>query len=148
MNLARYPYFAKNNFQDYEFYSAGPNGLIKKAVRFTKINDEEPFFYNLAFGDVSNETDDIDDTIVSNNDDRDMVLATVAKTVIDFTNIHGNHYVFATGSTPVRTRLYQISISALWNEIDINFEVLGFRYARWEPFKRNVNYEAFLVKRK
>jgi hypothetical protein len=148
MNLERYPYFAKNDYHDFEFYSEGPNGRIKKAVRFLKIVDEDPAFYNLAFGDVSDETDAIDDSIVSNNNDRDMVLATVAKTVIDFTNIHGNHYVFATGSTPARTRLYQISISALLNEISKDFEVMGFKDSRWESFKKNVNYEAFLVKRK
>ncbi|SHN30493.1 DUF6934 family protein [Mucilaginibacter sp. OK098] len=148
MNLERYPYLVKNNFHDYEFYSEGPNGRIKKAVRFTKINDEEPIFYNLGFGDVSEKTDAIDDSIVSNNNDRDIVLATVAKTVIDFTNIHGNHYVFATGSTPARTRLNQISISGLFNEISIDFEVLGFKDGNWQPFKKNANYEAFLVKRK
>ena len=148
MNLERYPYLVKNDFQDYEFYSEGPNGRIKKAVRFTKITDEEPAFYNLGFGDVSEETDVIDDSIVSNNHDRDMVLATVAKTVIDFTSIHGNHYIFATGSTPARTRLYQMGIAGLWDEISLDFEVLGFRSGGWEPFARNVNYDAFLVKRK
>ena len=58
---------------DYEFYSEGPNGRIKKAVRFTRMTHEEPVFYNLGFGDVSQETDLIDDNIVSNNDDRDVV---------------------------------------------------------------------------
>jgi hypothetical protein len=148
MNLERYPYLAKNDFQDYEFYSDGPNGRIKKAVRFTKINDDEPVFYNLGFGDISEETDVIDDSIVSNNNDRDIVLGTVAKTIIDFTNIHGNHYIFATGSTRARTRLYQMGISRLWNEISIDFEVLGFKDGDWELFQKNVNYEAFLVKRK
>jgi hypothetical protein len=148
MNLERYPYFAKNDFLDYEFYSEGPKGRIKKAVRFTKINNIEPVFYNLGCGDVSDQTDTIDDSTISNNDDRDIVFATVAKTVIDFTNIHGNHYIFATGSTVARTRLYQMGLSKLWDEISIDFVVLGFRKGDWEPFQKNVNYESFLVKRK
>jgi hypothetical protein len=148
MNLERYDYFASNDFRDYEFYSEGPNGKIRKAVRFTKINKEEPVFYNLGFGDISEETDSIDDRIVSNNNDRDLVLATVAKTVVDFTNIYGNHYIFAIGSTPARTRLYQMGISKLWHEIKTDFEVLGFKNAVWSPFEKNVNYEAFLVRKK
>ncbi|HEY9197312.1 MAG TPA: hypothetical protein VIM77_13640 [Mucilaginibacter sp.] len=148
MNLDRYPYLIKNDHLDYEFYSEGPNGRIKKAVRFTRINDEEPIVYNLGFGDVSEETDAIDDNIVSNNNDRDIVLATVARTVVDFTNIYGNPYVFAMGSTAVRTRLYQIGISRLWDEINVDFEIYGFANDEWQPFQKNVNYDAFLVKRK
>jgi hypothetical protein len=148
MNLEHYTYFASNDFKDYEFYSEGPKGRIRKAIRFTKVNDEGYVFYNLGFGDISEEIDIIDVTIVSDNNDRDIVLATVAKAVIDFTNIHGNHYIFATGSTAVRTRLYQMSIAGLWDEIRMDFEVFGFKNGTWYPFEKNVNYEAFLVKRK
>jgi hypothetical protein len=147
MNLQRYAYFIKNNFHDYEFYSEGPNGRIKKAVRFTKMNYQPPYIYNLGFGDVSEVTDAIDDSVVSNNSDRDIVLATVAKTVLDFTDIYGDSYIFARGSTPVRTRLYQMSIAKLFDEIKIDFKVLGFRDNNWEDFQLNANYQAFLVKR-
>ena len=148
MNLQRYEYFVKNNFSDFEFFSEGPNGRIKKAVRFTKLTEEEPFLYNLGFGDVSETTGDIDDTARRNNNDRDMVLATVARTVIDFTNAHGNPYILAIGITPVRTRLYQMGISKLWSEISVDFIVQGYVDGNWRPFERDVNYEAFLVKRK
>jgi len=53
MNLEHYTYFASNDFKDCEFYSEGPKGRIRKAVRFTKISDEGPAFYNLGFGDIS-----------------------------------------------------------------------------------------------
>ena len=36
MNLERYPYNNSNDFQDYEFYSAGPKGRIKKIVMLQK----------------------------------------------------------------------------------------------------------------
>jgi hypothetical protein len=147
MNLDRYPYFASNNFRDYYFYSDGPNGLIKKGVRFSKMR-ESPVMYNLAFGDIGEGTDEIDDEVVSNNNDRNIVLATVANTIFDFTNTYGNHYIFATGSTPSRTRLYQIGIAALLDEISLNFNVYGFKDGLWRQFQKNTNYEAFLVKRK
>lgn len=34
MNLPRYNYFT-NDFQDYEFYSDGPKGKIKKLITFS-----------------------------------------------------------------------------------------------------------------
>lgn len=147
MNLERYVYFADNNYKNYEFYSIGPKGQIKKGVRFSKINDD-PVIYNLAFGDISAETDKIDDAVISNNHDRDLVLATVANTIFDFTNHYGNHYIYATGSTTSRTRLYQIGIAGLLTEINKDFEVYGFVNGKWQIFQKNVNYEAFLVKRK
>src|SRR5258707_3578641 len=125
MNLERYPYFASNNFRDYIFYSSGPKGHIKKGVRFSRMN-ENPIIYNLAFGDIGEGTDVMDDVVVSNNNDRNIVLATVAHTIFDFTNNYGNHYIFATGSTSSRTRLYQIGIASLWEEISQDFDVYGF----------------------
>nr|WP_243771921.1 hypothetical protein [Mucilaginibacter rubeus] len=50
-DLERYPYINSNDFQDYEFYSDGPKGWIKKIVMFTKIPNSAPPIYNLGFGD-------------------------------------------------------------------------------------------------
>lgn len=147
MDLERYPTFASTDYQDYEFYSEGPKGRVKKIVRYQKIN-EKPIVYNLAFGDEDEETGRINDTSVTNNSDRDMVLATVAGTIIDFTNYHGNHLIHAKGSTPARTRLYQMGIASIWEEVSTDFEVYGLREGEWEEFKRGINYEAFFVKRK
>jgi hypothetical protein len=148
MHLDCYQYLAKNDYYDYEFVSDGPKGKIRKAVRFTKVRDGNPGFYNLGFGDIDEISDTINDQVVTDNGDRDKVLATVALTVMDFTNIHGSHYIIAQGSSPSRTRLYQIGISRLWNEISADFDVFGFADNHWHAFQHNVNYEAFLVKRK
>jgi hypothetical protein len=104
--------------------------------------------FNLGFGDTVDDKGIIDDSIISNNADRDIVLATVANTIIDFTNHYGNHYIYATGSTSSRTRLYQIGITGLWEQISIDFDVYGLKDDNWHEFQKNVNYEAFLVKRK
>lgn len=90
MNLDRYVYFTNNDF--HEFYSEGPNGRIKKIVRFACIQEGSPSVYNLGFGDI-NMAGTVDDTAVSNNEDRDKVLATVASTIVDFCNRHKFLYV-------------------------------------------------------
>ena len=146
MNLPHYNYLT-NDFQDYEFYSEGPKGNIKKLVAFTKIQ-HEPLIYNLAFGDADPDTGLMNDQITSNNDDRDVVLATVANTINDFCDHYGNHFIYATGSTPVRTRLYQIGINGLLDEISTTFDVYGIIGDNVYPFEKNVNYNAFLIKRK
>ncbi|MGY4385355.1 hypothetical protein ACVWYN_002393 [Pedobacter sp. UYP24] len=146
MNLDRYPYFTNNDFQEYEFYSEGPKGKIKKIVLFQKAQDD-PIIYNLAFGDEDPRTSGLNDSVVSNNNDRNKVLATVASTINDFCDRHGNHYLYAKGSNEARTRLYQMSISALLEEISIDFEVNGILDGEAVKFEKNVKYEGFLIKR-
>jgi len=146
MNLDRYHFIIANDYRKYIFYSDGPRGVIKKVITYTRLSDT-PLTYNLAFGD-ENAAGVVDDAVVSDNQDRDMVLATVASTINLFCDRYGNHFIYAEGRTPVRTRLYQMSISRLWEEINENFQVLGFVNGDWEDFQHNVNYEAFLVKRK
>lgn len=145
MNLDHYSLFT-TDFQDYEFYSSGPKGKIKKVVRYRKIEDD-PITYNLAFGDET-KGGDINDTVITDNQDRDMVLASVVNTINTFCDHFGNHFIYAEGSTSVRTRLYQMGIARLWNEISTEFYVWGYRENSWHEFKINVNYEAFLAKRK
>jgi len=147
MNLDRYTCFTNNDFLDYEFFSEGPKGKVKKVVRFSKIEDD-PIVYNMGFGDEDPDTGEINDLAITNNEDRDLVLATVANTIIDFGNHYGNHYIYAKGSTPSRTRLYQMGIASLLEEIRMDFDIYGLKNENWHDFKKDVNYEAFLVKKK
>lgn len=148
MNLERYNYFT-NDYRAYEFYSEGPKGSIRKLVIFTKVPDTEPPIFNLAFGDAHPITGKLNDAVISNNENRDIVLATVANTIATFCDHYGNHYIYAEGSTPSRTRLYQMGIAALWNDISTDFDVYGLKDNEWQAFKPySINYEAFLVKRK
>ena len=78
MNLEHYSVFT-TDFQDYEFYSKGPRGRIKKVVRYRRI-ENDPVTYNLAFGD-ENDRGVVSDTVISDNQDKDMVLSTVANTI-------------------------------------------------------------------
>lgn len=78
----RYKYSINENFLDYEFNSEGPKGVIKKIARFTHITEN---VFNLAFGDLDEETGEISDMVVTNNSDSRKVLTTVAATLHDFT---------------------------------------------------------------
>ena len=146
MNLPHYEYLT-TDYSEYEFYSRGPKGNIKKLVIFAKIQ-EEPVIYNLAFGDADPETGLMNDSVTSNNEDREMVLATVANTINDFCNHYGDHFIYAKGSTPVRTRLYQMGINGIIDNISTDFTVYGIIEDVAYSFEKNVNYEAFLMKRK
>ncbi len=54
----------------------------------------------------------------------------------------------ATGSTNSRTRLYRIGITNNFETINRDFTVSGLRANAWEFFQKDVDYYAFLVKKK
>ncbi len=78
------------------------------------------------------------------------MLATVASTVYAFTEKYPTAFIFATGSTSVRTRLYRMGITNNIEEIKIDFVVYGLNLEtnEWYEFEAGEDYEAFLVKRK
>lgn len=148
MNKEQYPLITDSTHMTFEFESTGPRGSIKKGVKYTLMLAGEVTFYNLAFGDINEKTGDIDDFSTSNNADRDKVLATVAATVIAFTDQFPETAVHAEGSTQSRTRLYQMGIAANFEYIGKVFHIYGLLKGSWFPFEKNINYEAFIVQRK
>ncbi|MBX2922904.1 MAG: hypothetical protein KF746_11970 [Chitinophagaceae bacterium] len=148
MNLDRYSFTTNGSHLDFEFESEGPNGKIKKVVRFSPQNAHGKTYFNLGFGDVNPETGSVDDLSKSNNGDREKILATIAHIVLMFTEHFPDVVVYAQGSTPSRTRLYQIGIANNFNEIEQMLIVYGFADGGWRKFERGVNYDAFLVARK
>jgi hypothetical protein len=146
MNLPKYPLASSDKMMTFEFISEGPKGLIHKLVRFQPTNLKD--VYNLAFGDKDLTTGEIDDAVISNNEDSEKVLATVVATVYAFTDKYPDTWIYATGSTKSRTRLYRMGISKFLSEVYEDFEVLGERNNDWEVFQKDVEYESFLVKRK
>jgi hypothetical protein len=148
MNLERYKYSTNKSFLDFEFYSEGPKGKVKKIVRFSPQNANGITYFNLGFGDWNEEKKQVDDKIITNNRDREKILATVASTVLEFTRHFPDVMVYAKGSSSARTRLYQMGLVANWKEIEPLLHVYGFFESKWLPFEKNINYEAFLVLRK
>ncbi len=145
MKQESYNFVSDDSFRVYSFVSVGVNGSIQKLIKFSLM---EADIYNLALLDIDPLTDKHSDMVRSNNGDSQKVLVTVANAVMDFTDHYPNTWVFATGSTAARTRLYQIGIANNIQEIEQYFEVLGLSDSGWQSFKLGETYKAFLVKRK
>ncbi len=142
----RYELSTEKSLLAFKFVSKGPKGQITKLIRYTETSVKNT--YNLGFGDYDAETDDINDTVITNNGDSKKVLKTVAATVYSFTHHYPKAKVFAIGSTLARTRLYRIGISNNLTEISKDFIVLGLKDNEWHKFKSGEEYEAFLIERK
>jgi hypothetical protein len=132
---------------NFRFESVGQKGVIQKLVIFQKI-DENQDIYNLAFGDLDEKTNEIDDEIITNNGDSEKVLFTVASTIYIFTYKYPNARIVLEGSSKSRTRLYQIGISKFLDEIEEDFVVFGLIEKDWFLFEKNQKYEAFLIQKK
>ncbi|HEX5667601.1 MAG TPA: hypothetical protein VFX73_02295 [Chitinophagaceae bacterium] len=145
MNLQGYEVFADDEFENFEFLSIGRNGTIRKIVMLRSIGFN---IYNLAFGDMDEMTGGMNDKARSNNGDRNKVLATVAEIVIDFLANHPGATILAIGATPSRSRLYQIGLNILWQDIQNIYFIEGYVNGEWEYFNPTKNYEAFTIKTK
>jgi len=145
MKLPKYPLASDIDLTTFEFVSEGPKGLIRKLVQFTPTNLKGLFI--LAFGNKDHLTGDINDLVISNNGDSEKVLATVVATVLAFTDKHPDAWIYATGSTKARTRLYRMGIAKYVSEVTADLEILGEKNQEWETFKRDIDYDGFLVKR-
>lgn len=148
MQFETYSYVKRPACYYYEFFSYGPNGNIKKVVEFYRLEEHIHEVYNLAFGDWDENNHCINDLASTNNGDRDKVLATVAATVVSFMADHPHSIIHAIGSTPSRTRLYQMGIAKIWDQINSLFEIQGYVNFTWHPFQKGINFEAFLLKGK
>jgi len=127
----------------YEFLSEGPKGIIKKIVLYDRLSDN---IYNLGFGDWNETEQKVDDTVRSNNNDSNKVLATVASTIIDFLEHRPDAAIIAQGVTAAKTRLYQMLINQHFQGISPIFNIEGSYKGHWEPFRSGKNYEAFMAK--
>ena len=146
MQLEKYELKAGEKLETFEFVSIGPKGRIRKMVQYSRTNYKG--VYNLAFGDKNILTGELDDLPISNNGDSEKVLATVVATLYAFFDTHPDAYVYATGSTDSRTRLYQMGISKYLEEGLNDFDIFGEIRSEWEEFNRGTNYASFLVKTK
>ncbi len=150
MNYERYdPLLFSSNLLEFTFKSTGPKGEITKVVQFAETDNIE--IYNLAFGDLLPDGR-VDDHIKNDNKDRNKILATVAAAVYEFTARYPEKFVFFTGSTSDRTRLYRMAITTNLSELTKDFEIFGVNseneYYYPEVFQKGKDYIGFLVKRK
>lgn len=107
----------------------------------------------MGFSDFNEKTGELDDQIISKNGDTEKVLATVAETANKFWTLYPNASIFFMGSVPegekpCRTRLYQMKINRYFFEISNIVDIGGHNGRKWEDFKNNENYVAFLISSK
>ena len=145
MKAEKYPLKAGRNLTTFEFISEGPKGVIKKLIEFQETN--KPNLYNLAFGDKVGETD-IDDLAVSNNGDSEKVLATVVAALYAFFDKYPTAFVYTTGSTKARTRLYRMGITKYYDEMLEDFYLYGQIGDEFLTFEVDKNYDGFLAQQK
>lgn len=145
MKVSKYPLKAEKSLTTFEFVSEGPKGAIRKLIQFQETN--EPNLYNLAFGDKTGETE-INDLAISNNRDSEKVLATVVSAVYAFFDKYPNAFVYATGSTKARTRLYRMGITKYYDEMVEDFYLYGQISNEFIVFEVGKEYEGFLAQRK
>lgn len=138
-----------DDFMRFEFKSVGAKGEIIKIIAFTPT--EIPGTYNLAFGNVL-EDGSLDDMAVDDNKDRNKILATVVLAIYLFSGIYPKRWIFFTGSSSERTRLYRMAISLNEEELLIDFEIIGIieseKNYTYSTFQKGVNYVGFLIRRK
>jgi hypothetical protein len=146
MKLPRYEIEAEDSLNVFEFKSEGNKGSIPKLIKFSETALKG--FYNLAFGDKDLLTGEIDDNVVSNNGDSEKILATIVSSVYAFTDKENEAWVYATGSTPSRTRLYRMGITKYLEEVQQDFEIYGLLLGEWQNFEKDIDYTAFVVRRK
>ena len=64
----------------------------------------------MAFGDLNITTREINDEVITNNGDALKILATVVSTVYAFIGKFPDAFIYATGSSEARTKLYRMGI--------------------------------------
>src|SRR5258708_32918539 len=121
MQYENYPSFhIADDLSVFDFYSVGKRGKVPKRIVFMRT--ETTGVYNLAFGDID-ENGKIDDMKISDNGDRNKILATVAKAVDEYTKRYPRRWIIFTGSTSQRTRLYRMAIGIQWEQLRKKSEI-------------------------
>jgi hypothetical protein len=134
-----------DDYSIFEFISRGKQGDINKRIEF--MPTDTPNYYNLAFGDVD-ESGEINDYSISNNGDRNMILATVAYAVEIYLDKHPERWVYFSGSTEERTRLYRMAIGLNFDELKVKFDIYAEIATSIVPFERNIDALGIVVKKK
>lgn len=73
----------------------------------------------------------IDYQIISNNGDRDKIIATVYQTIVIYLKRYPNKIIYFKGSTKERTRLYRMIINN-------NFKHFDFQYDIWAEVENDL----------
>ena len=76
MPESKYTIEVGSNFGIYDFESDCPKGTTRKIIQYTRIDSKK--YFNVVFGDENQITNEMDDLVVTNNNDSQNVLTAVA----------------------------------------------------------------------
>jgi hypothetical protein len=142
MNKPFYEFEILEEALRFEFTSVGRRRILK-AVVYAQTN--MPTLYSLSMGDVKPDQT-LDFETISDNGDRDQILATVIQTLLAFFGAYPTALVAFTGSTPARTRLYQILLAREFDKASVLFNCWGLNETGdIKRFSKNRAYAGFII---
>jgi hypothetical protein len=155
MDISKYETTRFDEFT-YQFFSCGPKGRFEIRVVFTPYTFiSSRTIYNLGFGLWDPVLQSLNDGVELRNGDADKILSTVAQVAASFLRTHLSALLFAQGSTPARTRKYQMGVSRFFSSISQEFVLMGLMETdseredeltrEWIPFAPGFNFKAFLL---
>lgn len=136
-----YPYYPSKNKLMFIFRSEGSKGTINKLIIFTREKRKND--WNLAFGDLKE--DDIDDLVISNNQDAMKIIRTVAKATLEFLEIYPKSKIFINPVDEKRKKLYNHIFRRHFKEMHAIFKIVGRIGKSKEVYKPTSFYDSFTI---
>ena len=136
-----YVYYPAQDRLFFIFRSEGTKGAISKIIFFTRLEKKNE--WNLAFGDLKD--GDMDDSVISNNQDALKIMRTVAKATVEFFNTYPESILHIKPVDEKRRKLYNYLFQKNFEEIDSLFNirgVIGKRSSSYVPIKF---YDSFKI---
>ncbi len=150
MDIEKYEFLGGENPDTkqiaYYFESVSEHKIIKKGVYFQPKSNE--FEYNMALGDIDDNTGEPDFLVASNNGDFAKIMATIFGIGIDFFKKYPNSVVYFLGNKLRKTKVYHWIISKHLAEISQYFEVYGVLFTKErdiEAFNSESVYRSFII---
>ncbi len=103
--------------------------------------------YNLALLDELPDGN-LSDSVVTDNKDMPMVLATVFRIAADFLDRFPSYAIVFQGSDARRNRLYRIALSRELFRLEQTYKLMGFDGQQFVPFEPNGSYQTFLIRKR
>ena len=138
-----YPYKKSLDILTFDFESIGPNGVSKKQIVYSSLEETEDVFTLSLFEVFEDGNRDV--YFESKNKDLATIMATVLRTMLDFFAKYPTKRIAFTGSEPKRTRLYRMVISKISSQLDffkVEAVTLNGEIVDYEP---NENYLAYVI---
>ncbi len=145
MDSPYYDFTASDDATVFWFESIWQDDVIKKQIKISATSI--PNFYALALVDLMADGS-LSDVNRPRHGNVEKVLATVLQTMLVFMDKHPDSTIFFMGSTPARTRLYQIAIQRELESAESIFSIQGLIKGSFYDFQPGNQYEGFVVTRK